>query len=155
MQEIGQQLSGLVLGSVPTMIFFILLVILYSVLVRRPLEKVLAQRRALTTGAVEQARGAISAAEAETVVYENKLRSARADVVAAREHLLQQWQAEREVAIGEVREMAQDRVLTARKQIEAATVVARKQIETSTEMLSDQILKAVLPKGVNIPEARQ
>lgn len=155
MQEIGQQLSGLVLGSVPTMIFFILLVILYSVLVRRPLEKVLAQRRALTTGAVEQARGAISAAEAETVVYENKLRAARADVVAAREHLLQQWQAERETAIGEVREMAQDRVLTARKQIEAATVVARKQIETSTEMLSDQILKAVLPKGVNIPEARQ
>jgi F-type H+-transporting ATPase subunit b len=155
MQEIGQQLGGLVLGSVPTMIFFILLVILYSVLVRRPLEKVLAQRRALTTGAVEQARGAISAAEAETVVYENKLRAARADVVAAREHLLQQWQGERETAIGEVREMAQDRVQTARKQIEAATVVARKQIETSTEMLSDQILRAVLPKGVNIPEARQ
>jgi F-type H+-transporting ATPase subunit b len=128
---------------------------LYSVLVRRPLEKVLAQRRALTTGAVEQARGAISAAEAETVVYENKLRAARADVVAARETLLKQWQAERETAIGEVREMAQDRVQTARKQIEAATVVARRQIETSTEMLSDQILKAVLPKGVNIPEARQ
>ena len=30
MQEIGQQLGGLVLGSVPTMIFFILTVVLYG-----------------------------------------------------------------------------------------------------------------------------
>jgi F-type H+-transporting ATPase subunit b len=155
MQELGQQLGGLVLGSVPTMIFFILLVILYSVLVRRPLERTLAERRARTSGAVEQARGAISAAEAETVVYEDKLRAARADVVAAREHLLKQWQAERDVAIGEVRQIAQEHVLTARKQIETSTVIARQQIESATEMLSDQILRAVLPKGVNVPEARQ
>jgi F-type H+-transporting ATPase subunit b len=153
--EIVHQIGDLVLGSVPTMIFFILLVILYSILVRRPLERTLAERRARTTGAVEQARGAISAAEAETVVYEDKLRAARADVVAAREHLLQQWQAEREVAIGEVREIAQDRVQTARKQIEVATIVARKQIETSTDMLSEEILRAVLPKGISSTGARQ
>jgi len=153
--EIVHQLGDLALGSVPTMIFFILLVFLYSVLVRRPLEQVLAERRARTTGAVEQARGAIAAAEAETVVYEDKLRAARADVVAAREHLLQQWQAERDVAIGEVREIAQDKVQSARKQIEVATVVARKQIETSTDMLSEEILRAVLPKGINATEARQ
>jgi F-type H+-transporting ATPase subunit b len=155
MQEIGQQLGGLVLGSIPTMIFFVLLVILYGVLVRRPLERTLAERRARTTGAVEQARGAISAAEAETQVYENKLRAARADVVAAREHLLQQWHAERDTAIGQVRDEVQDHVRTERKKIEDAVVVARQQIESSTEMLSDQILRAVLPKGVDIPEARQ
>jgi len=155
MQEIGQQLGGLVLGSIPTMIFFILLVILYGVLVRRPLERTLAERRARTTGAVEQARGAISAAEAETQVYENKLRAARADVVAAREHLLQQWHAERDKAIGQVRDEVQDHVRTERKKIEDSVVVARRQIESSTEMLSDQILRAVLPKGVEIPEVRQ
>jgi F-type H+-transporting ATPase subunit b len=153
--DILQQLGGLVLGSVPTMIFFILLVILYGVLVRRPLDKVLAERRARTTGAVEQARGAISAAEAETQVYEDKLRAARTDVVAAREHLLQQWQGERDKAIGQARDIAQDQVRTARKQIEDSVVVARRQIETSTEMLSDQILRAVLPKGTNLPEAHQ
>ena len=46
--------------------FFILLVAAYGLLVRRPLDKVLAERRARTSGAVEQARGAMAAAEAET-----------------------------------------------------------------------------------------
>jgi F-type H+-transporting ATPase subunit b len=153
--EIVQQLGGLVLGSVPTMIFFILLVILYGVLVRRPLEKTLAERRARTSGAVEQARGAISAAEAETVVYEDKLRAARADVLAAREHLLKQWHAERDAALEQARTASQEKVRTARKQIEDSAVMARQQIESATEMLSDQILRAVLPKGTNVSEVRQ
>jgi F-type H+-transporting ATPase subunit b len=155
MQEIGQQLGGLVLGSVPTMIFFILTVVLYGLLVRRPLDRTLAERRARTTGAVEQARSAISAAEAETQVYEDKLRAARADVLAAREHLLKQWQGERDKALGQVRGEAQDKVRAARKQIEDSTVMARQQIESATDMLSEQILRAVLPKGGNVQEASQ
>jgi len=151
--DILHQLGGLVLGSVPTMIFFILLVILYGVLVRRPMEKVLAERRARTTGAVEQARGAISVAEAETQVYEDKLRAARAEVLAARERLLQQWHAERDAALEEARTAAQGRVSTARKQIEDSAAIARQQIESATEMLSNEILRAVLPRGVNAPEA--
>ncbi len=147
--EILQQLGGLVLGSVPTMIFFILLVALYGVLVRRPLDKTLAERRARTSGAVEQARGAIAAAEAETQVYEDKLRSARAEVMAGRERLLQQWNAERDAALEQARTASQDRVRGARKQIEDSAAVARQQIESATEMLSEQILRAVLPKGVS------
>ena len=58
MEEILNQLGELVLGSVPTMVLFILLVIAYGLLVRRPLDRVLAERRARTTGAVEQARPA-------------------------------------------------------------------------------------------------
>ena len=46
MDEILQQLGGLVLGSVPTMVLFILLVTAYGLLVRRPLDRVLAERRA-------------------------------------------------------------------------------------------------------------
>ena len=77
MDEILQQLGGLVLGSVPTMVLFILLVAAYGLLVRRPLDRVLAERRARTSGAVEQARSAIAAAEAETTEYEDKLRRAK------------------------------------------------------------------------------
>ena len=62
--EILNQLGSLTLGSVPTIIFFLLLIGAYSFLVRRPLERMLAERRARTSGAVEQARAAISAAEA-------------------------------------------------------------------------------------------
>ena len=153
--EILNQLGGLVLGSVPTMILFVLLVIAYNVLVQGPLQKTLAERRARTTGAVEQARGAISAAEAETAVYEAKLRAARADIAGAREHRLQQWQAERDAALGAARDAAQAKIRAGRTEIEASAEAARKQIEGATAQLSDSILRAVLPAGTNIVEAHQ
>ena len=153
--EILNQLGELVLGSVPTMIFFILLVVAYGLLVRRPLDKVLAERRARTTGAVEQARGAIAAAEAETAVYESKLRDARAAIFAAREARLKQWTAERDAAVQSARVAAQDRVRVARKEIETSAIEGRTQIEAASLDLSQRILKAVLPAGINPAEAIQ
>ena len=69
------------LGSVPTMVFFIVLVVAYGLLVRQAAgPRCCASGYARTTGAVEQARGAISAAEAETAVFEDKLRSAKREI---------------------------------------------------------------------------
>jgi F-type H+-transporting ATPase subunit b len=153
--EILHQLGGLVLGSVPTMVFFLLLVAAYGSLVRKPLDKTLAERRARTTGAVEKARGAIAAAEAEATVYEEKLRSARSEIMAARERKLQQWQAERDQAVQGARDAAQARVNAAKQEIEGMSVGARKQIEEATAQLSEQILRAVLPAGTKFSEARQ
>jgi F-type H+-transporting ATPase subunit b len=149
--EILHQLGSLVLGSVPTIVFFLLLVIAYGALVGRPLQRTLAERTARTSGAVEQARGAIAAAEAETTVYEDKLRSARSEIMAGRERRSQQWQAERDKAIAEARAVSQDRVKAARTEIEAAAAGARKQIEDATAQLSEQILRAVLPAGTQLP----
>jgi F-type H+-transporting ATPase subunit b len=153
--EILHQLGGLVLGSVPTMVFFLLLVAAYGSLVRKPLDKTLAERRARTTGAVEKARSAIAAAEAEATVYEEKLRSARSEIMAARERKLQQWQAERDQAVQGARDAAQARVNAAKQEIEGMSVGARKQIEEATAQLSEQILRAVLPAGTKFSEARQ
>jgi F-type H+-transporting ATPase subunit b len=153
--DILNQLGGLVLGSVPTAIFFILLVVAYTVLVQKPLEKTLAERKARTSGAVEQARGAIAAAEAETTVYEDKLRNARSEIMAARERRVQQWQAEREAALTAARGAAQERVKVARTEIEASAAGARKQIEEASAQLSEQILRAVLPGGTKLSGAQQ
>jgi F-type H+-transporting ATPase subunit b len=148
MDEILNQLGGLVLGSVPTMILFILLVAAYGLLVRQPMERVLAERRARTTGAVEQARGAIAAAEAETTAYEEKLRVARAEIFASREARIKQWNAEREAAIEQARRSSQQQITAARKDIEQSAADARKQIEGFSGELSSRILSAVLPAGV-------
>jgi F-type H+-transporting ATPase subunit b len=145
--EILNQLGSLALGSVPTIIFFLLLIGAYSFLVRRPLERTLAERRARTSGAVEQARNAISAAEAETTAYENKLRAARSEISALREGRLKEWQSKRDLALAEARAKAQEHIGAARKEIEASAGAARKQIEDATEMLSEQIVRAVLPAG--------
>ena len=152
--EILHQLGGLVLGSVPTMVFFLLLVAAYGILVRKPLDKVLAERRARTTGAVENARSAISADEAEATVYEEKLRAARSEMMATRERKVQQWQAQRDQAVKSARDAAQARVNAAKQEIEGMSAGARRQIEESTAQLSEQILRAVLPSGTRVSEAR-
>jgi F-type H+-transporting ATPase subunit b len=155
MDEILQKLGGLVLGSVPTMVLFILLVVAYGLLVRRPLDRVLAERRARTSGAVEQARSAIAAAEAETTQYEDKLRKAKAEIFQARDLKLKQWAAERETVLAEVRKHTQDRVRGARQEIEQSAHEARLQIAELSDQLSTQILTAVLPAGVVQAEVMQ
>jgi F-type H+-transporting ATPase subunit b len=130
------------------MVLFLLLLAAYGLLVRRPLDRVLAERRARTTGAVEQAQQAIAAAEAETAVYETKLRAAKNEVYAARDSKLKQWAAEREAALGQARSATEEHIATARQEIEKGVVVAREQIETASGDLSAMILKAVLPPGV-------
>ena len=155
MDQILKQLGELVLGSVPTMVLFILLVAAYGLLVRRPLDKVLAERRARTSGAVEQARNAIAAAETETTQYEEKLRNAKHEIFRAREAKLKQWNADRDKELEQVRQATQQKIASAKLDIEKSAGSARKQIEALSSELSAQVLKAVLPAGVAALEVAQ
>ena len=90
MDEILGQLGGLLLGSVPTIIFIVLLYFIYTSLVHKPLVAVLAERRSLTEGAVEKARADIAKAEARTAEYEQRLREARMALFKSQESRRQQ-----------------------------------------------------------------
>jgi F-type H+-transporting ATPase subunit b len=155
MDLILNQLGELVLGSVPTILLFIVLVTAYGFLVRRPLDRILAERRARTSGAVEQARSAIAKAESETSVYEEKLRAAKAEIFQARDQKLKQWNAEREAALAQVRQHNQERVRGARQEIEQSAQEARLQIIRASDDLSSRVLNAVLPAGVRSTEVAQ
>ena len=155
MDAIVKSIGVLLLGAVPTMVFFIALVIAYGLLVRRPLDAVLAERRKRTSGAVEQARSAMSAAEAETAVFEDKLRAARAEIFAARDQRLAKWAAEREAVLAEARALTAGKINGAKAELERSTNEARAQIEAVSGELSAKILRAVLPAGVAGTEAVQ
>src|SRR5215469_8042941 len=88
--EILHQLGDLVIGSIPTMILFVLLVLAYWVVLYRPLMRTLVERRERTQGAVAKAADAIAAADAKSQEYEARLRAARADIFRHREQLVQQ-----------------------------------------------------------------
>ncbi len=153
--EILHQLESLVVGSVPTMILFLLLVLAYSVLVRRPLDRVVAERRARTSGAIEQARGAIAAAEAETAVYEDKLRAARQELLAEREQRLRERQADRDRALAAARDQAGERIRGAKAEVEASAEAARRQIEGAVTELGERIVQTLLPKPADANGVRQ
>jgi F-type H+-transporting ATPase subunit b len=145
MQEIMQQLGELLLNSLPTLILFILLVLAYQFLVQGPLSRTLKERRARTSGAMEEADKAAAAAEAKTADYANRLRQARAEVFRAREQRLQQWAHERDSVLDAARKAAVQRVLEARLALESEATAARTVIMAGADQLAEQVVRAVLP----------
>jgi F-type H+-transporting ATPase subunit b len=145
MEEIGQQVGALLLGAIPTMALFVVLVVAYQVLVQKPLRRTLAERRARTEGAVENAHKAIAQAETKAAEYSEKLRLARAEVFKMREQRAKQRNAERETALDAARKASGAKVSQAKVEIDGETERARQVIQGSAGELANQVVQAVLP----------
>jgi F-type H+-transporting ATPase subunit b len=145
MQEIAQQLGQLFLAAVPTALLFIVLVLAYQFLVQGPLTAVLEKRRALTEGAMEDARNAIAEAEAKAAEYADRLRHARADAFKIRDQRIKQWNGERDAALEAARKSAGDKVRQAKAALDAEAATARNTIQASVGDLARQAVRAILP----------
>jgi len=145
MQVIIQQLETLFIGSVPTILLFVVLVLCYQYLVQGPLTATLKERRARTEGAVEDAHKAIAQAEARAAEYADRLRQARAEIYKLRESRVKQWNSERDTALDAARKATGVRVSQAKAELEAEATEARKAIEASAADLAKLVMRAVLP----------
>ncbi len=145
MQDILQQLGDLMINAIPTALLFIVLVFAYQFLVQGPLTAVLAKRRALTEGAMENARKAIAEAESKAAEYATRLRQARAEAYKLREQRVKQWNGERDAALDTARKTAGQKVRQARAELDVEADAARKVIQASASDLAGQALRAVLP----------
>jgi F-type H+-transporting ATPase subunit b len=155
MDETLHQLGGLLLGSVPTIFLFFLIVLCYRFLVYGPLTRVLAERRARTDGAIEAANAAVAAADAKTQEYEAQLRAARGTIFQARQKRQEQWNRERDQAIADAQEAARRQVEEAKAAVVAQTNAAKSSLESSIDELAGEILRAVLPsRGTTLERAR-
>jgi F-type H+-transporting ATPase subunit b len=144
MDETLRQLGELLLGSVPTVILVTLLYAFYTTIVHKPLQRVLAERRSKTEGAVEKSRADIGAAEARTAEYEQKLREARAAVFRAQEARRQAALQARTNALNQARGKAQAQVLAAKNDIEADRSAAEKGLPADAAALAQEIVRRVL-----------
>jgi F-type H+-transporting ATPase subunit b len=138
------KLGELLLGAVPTAIFLILLYGVYTVVVHRPLTKVLAERRSKTEGAIEKARADIAAAEARTAEYEQRLREARVAIFKGQEARRQQAMQARESAVAQARSQAQAEIEKARAGIEQDKQKAQAGLEAEVGHLASEIIRTVL-----------
>jgi len=145
MQDILQQLGQLLINAIPTALLFIVLVLAYQSLVQGPLTAALQKRRALTEGAMEDARKAIAEAESKAADYAARLREARAEAYKHREQRVKQWNAERDAALDAARKAAGEEVRQARADVDAQAGAARRTIQASAADLASQAIRAVLP----------
>lgn len=133
------------LGAVPTILLFLVLVLAYQFLVQGPLTATLKERRARTEGAVEDAQKAIALAEARAAEYADKLRQARADVYKVREQRVKQRSAERDAALDAARKVASLKVSQARAALEAEAAQAKLSLQATAGELANRVVRAVLP----------
>jgi F-type H+-transporting ATPase subunit b len=145
-----RQVGELLLGAIPTVVILLLLYAIYNLLVRKPLMRVLDERRERTEGAVLKARADVAAAEAKTQDYEERLREARLAIYKAQETRRQQAQQARAEALAEARARAQQQIGEARAAIEQDMTAARSGLQAEVERLASQIIRTVLrPTGAS------
>ncbi len=145
-----RQVGELLLGSIPTIVILLLLYAIYNLLVRKPLMRVLEERRARTEGAVLKARADVAAAEAKTQDYEERLREARLVIYKAQDARRQQAQQVRAEALAEARARAHRQIGEARTAIEQDMTAARSGLQAEVERLASEIIRTVLrPAGAS------
>ena len=144
MQETLRQLGEIALGSIPTIILFLIVYASYRFIVHKPMAKVLAERYERTEGAVQRARADISAAEAKTSEYEQRLREARATIFKSQEIRRQAALAARTEAVRLAREQAAAQVAKARSGLAVEAESAKAQLLPEVERLSAQVIQSVL-----------
>lgn len=143
MDETLRQLGGLILGSIPTIVVFLLLFLAYRILVHAPLERVLTERRSKTEGALERARADIAAAEAKTAEYETALREARLSVFRAQEARRQRALESRAAAVAEARTLAEAQVREARASIEKDIAESKARLAEESSRLANEVIQTI------------
>jgi F-type H+-transporting ATPase subunit b len=148
-----KQVGELLLDAVPTVVLLLLLYAIYQNVVRKPLERILKERRDRTEGAALKARADVAAAEARTQEYEEKLREARLAVFKAQEARRQKAQQMRSEAMTEDRAKAQEQIRQAKAGIEQDMAAARVGLQAETERLATEIVRTILKPAGTAPAA--
>ena len=152
MDETLRQVSGLLLGSIPTIVLFLLLYVAYRALVHNRLMEVLAERRARTEGAIEKARADVAAADSKIAEYEQRIREAKLALYKAQEQRRQQALERRGKLLAEARAAADAQVRAAKQSLEQDAAAARTSLQAEAEALAGEVIRTIL-KPASVPAA--
>jgi F-type H+-transporting ATPase subunit b len=147
MDQTLRQLGELLLGSIPTVVLFLVIWGAYRAIVHSSLSRALRERRDKTVGAVEKAKTAIAVAESKTAEYEQKIRDARLAVFKNQESRRQQILDQKMAAIVETRKLAQERIGAARVEIHREGELAKARVEAESSSLAAEIMRVILRTG--------
>jgi F-type H+-transporting ATPase subunit b len=152
MDKVLHQIGGLLLGSVPTILLFLLTWAMYNFIVHRKLMAVLDERRARTEGAIEKAKRDIASAETKAAEYEERIRQARQAILKAAEERRRQLMEARAKTLAEAKAAAEAQVKAARAALEKEVAEAKVRLQAEADSLAAIIVRTVLRHaGTAIP----
>lgn len=144
MNQTLTKLGELLLSSIPTIFFLLIVWFAYRMIVHKRLEQILAERHRLTEGAVEQAQAEIASAEARTAEYEKRLREARTQIYKAQETRRQQAMERRNAALAQARQQAEEMIQAARNDLNGDMAAARVTLPQHADALANEIVDSIL-----------
>lgn len=144
MDAILRQIGELLISSIPTIIALLIVWVGYRFIVYGKLQEVLAQRHALTEGAMERAQQEIATAETRTAEYEQRVREARAQIYKAQQANRQRIMDERNAALAEARKQAGEMVKAARTNLAATVASSKVALREQADTLADKVIETVL-----------
>jgi len=146
--DLLHQLGELFLAAVPTAIVVFLFYLFLRWSFFRPLQQVLAERRARIEGARKDAESLRAAAQEKQRAHREALRKARAEVFAEQEATRRVALEERSKVIQQARSRATDEVQAGKARLGEEIGAARKALETSGQQLAEEVARAILePAG--------
>src|SRR3990170_709140 len=134
--DLLHQLGELFLAAVPTAIVVFLFYLFLRWSFFRPLQQVLAERRARIEGARKDAESLRAAAQEKQRAHREALRKARAEVFAEQEATRRVALEERSKVIQQARSRATDEVQAGKARLGEEIGAARKALETSGQQLA-------------------
>jgi len=144
MEETLRQLGELLLGSIPTIILFLVTFGAYRLILHGPLTSTLEERHERTEGAIAKARADVAATEAKTSEYEERLREAKLSLFKSAEAKRQAAMQARATALAQARERAAEQVKQAKAKLEQETEAAKAGLQTETERLASEVIRTIL-----------
>ncbi len=146
MEETLVKLGDLLVKSIPTIVFFVVLTFYLKAVLFKPLARVLEERRNQTEGVRELAERAFKEAEQKSEAFERALRIARAELHQEHEALRRNWREEQEREIAKARVEADKKIEEARAQVAQETERAQAELNAHVEALSQQIVRSLLQR---------
>jgi F-type H+-transporting ATPase subunit b len=144
MEQTLQSLGGILLKSIPTIVFLIILHFYLKAMLFGPLDRILKQRRELTEGARKVAQDSLAAAARKADEYDVKLREARGVVYKEQEEMRKRWLEEQGNEVAQARTRMEASVKTAREALAADAAAAQASLKAASSTLADQIAETVL-----------
>jgi len=142
--ELVRQLGQLFLAAVPTVVLVFLFYFFLRWSFFKPIERVLASRRARTEGARREADAARHLAQEKLAAYRAALKNASAQLFVEQDATRRVAIEKREAAVRAARAGAQERVRAAKLEQEREFAAARTALEAPSVALGQQIARSFL-----------
>jgi F-type H+-transporting ATPase subunit b len=146
MEQTLQDLSGILLKAIPTVILLIILHFYLKGMLFIPLQKVLKRREELTAGARKAADESLAAAERKAQDYEAKFRDAKAVVYKEQEETRRVWLEDqaKQIAAGQAR--SAEAMANADKKLQGEKTAAKQNLVETSAALADSIANTILAR---------